>query len=148
MNKEEAAQSFFGIGRMDTTRELTSLASAQEKAILDTLNLTDAVDSVYEQQADGRSFAASFKAAREKYEDIRELLPDGDLRSNLLRTTLKAYQDAGTLILGSELQHYKGSTIETMAVARMRKVFLRKIMSNDLDQEAQHFVNYLLGKAA
>jgi len=146
MNKEDTTRAIFGVGRSDGYEELIPLTATQESAILETLALTDEVDAVYDQQGEGRSFATTFRKAREKYEDAQSDLPDSDLRSNLLGTTVKAYQDVGTLIVGSELNRYKGSTEETMLAARMRKVFLRKIMTGDLDPEGQDFLNYLLGR--
>jgi hypothetical protein len=145
MNKEEVTRAIFGVSRSDGYDDLIPLTNTQETAISDTLALTDELDAVYDQQASGGLFIAAFRKALEKHKEIQDALPANDLRTNLLSTTLKAYQDVGTLMLGSELNRFQGSTKETMLAARMRKSFLRKIISNELDSEGQSFLNYLLG---
>jgi hypothetical protein len=145
MNKEDVSRTIFGVSRSDGYNGLTPLTDTQEAAIFDTLALTDELDAVYNQQGSGYLFAATFRKAQEKHEDIRGALPNNDLRTNLLSTTLKAYQDVGTLLVGSELNRFQGSTKETMLTARMRKGFLRKIITDELDTEGQDFLNYLLG---
>lgn len=144
MNKEETSRAIFGVGRSDGYGELTALTPAQYAAIVNTLAATDELDAVYDQEGGGRSYAAAFRVARESHEEAKKILPQGDLRTNLLEASIKIYQDVGTLIVGSELNRWQGSTKESMLAARMRKGFLRKILNNTLDPEGQDFLNYLL----
>lgn len=142
--KEEVSRTLFGVCRADGYADLITLTPAQYAAIVETLALTDELDSVYDQEGDGRLYAATFRKARERYEVAHNDLPKGDLRTNLLGATIKQYQDIGTLIVGSELKRWQGSTKEGMTAARMRKGFLRKIMNNTLDPDGQKFLDYLL----
>jgi hypothetical protein len=144
IDKEEISRTIFGVGRADCC-VLKPFTHEREMAILGTLELIDAVDKIYDQQAGVISLATAFSQAKEKFEEILILLPDEDLKTRLLAATLKAYEDWITLTIGAELNQFHGDATPTVAAARMRKVFLRKIISNDLDPSAQQFVDYLIG---
>jgi hypothetical protein len=143
-DKEEVSRTIFGIGRADGC-VLSHLTEAQQNAILDALTLTDELDTIYDQQGGGASYVASFTKAREKYEEVLPGLPDKDIRTALLGTTLKGYEDLGTLIVGTELGRFHGDMSPTALSARMRKLFLRKIIGGQLDQQGQDVLTYLLG---
>lgn len=145
LNKEEAARSIFGIGRNDGCVYLF-LTTPQLKAIADTLDVTDELDAVYDAQGSARQYAAIFDKVRKLHEEVQAMLPKKDVRALLLGSIVKCYLDLGTLMLATELKQYQDDYSATVAAARMRKLFLRKIMSGDLDDEGQGFLNYLLGK--
>lgn len=143
IDKEQASQTIFGIGRSDGCT-LASITQAQEAAILETLALTDEVDKVYDQQGGLIALETAFSLAREMQEQVIAFLPDKDIRTMLLGTTLKAYENCITLAVGAELNHFNGDAAATVATARMRKLFLKKILNGDLDPNAQDFLNYLI----
>jgi hypothetical protein len=145
INKEEAARSIFGIGRNDGC-EYLFLTTPQLKAIADTLAVTDELDAVYDAQGSAQQYAAIFNTVRKIHEEAQAAFPKKDIRALLLGSIVKCYLDVGTLILGTELKQYQDDYSATVAAARMRKLFLRKIISGDLDDEGQGFLNYLLGK--
>jgi hypothetical protein len=145
IDKEDTSRTIFGIGREDGC-VLNSLTEAQQKSILDALDLTDELDVAYDQRNNSASFVAAFSKAREKYADVSAMLPTKDIRAVLLGTTLEAYENLVTLIIGTELNLFHGDTTPTVASARMRKLFLRKIISGELDTDGQAFLDYLLGR--
>jgi hypothetical protein len=144
IDKEEISRTIFGVGRADCS-VLKPFTQEQEMAILGTLDLIDAVDRIHDPQAGATPLATAFSQAKEKFEHVLPLLPDEDLKTRLLAATLKAYEDWITLTIGAELNQFHGDATPTVAAARMRKVFLRKIISNDLDPSARQFVDYLIG---
>jgi hypothetical protein len=143
-DKEEISRTIFGIGRADGC-VLSHLSDAQQNAVLDTLTLTDELDTLYDEQSGGASYVASYTKAREKYEEVLPGLPNKDIRAALLGTTLKGYEDLGSLIVGTELGRFNDDMSPTVLSARMRKHFLRKIIGGQLDQQGQDFLTYLLG---
>lgn len=143
-DKEDISRALFGVGRADCN-VLEPFTAAQETAIQGTLELIDLIDAIHDQQADGTALANALRQAQDKFEQIRPLIPDEDLKTRLLAATMKAYKDVITLTIGAELNKFYGDVTPALAAARMRKVFLRKIISNDLDPEAQQFVAYLIG---
>src|SRR5712691_8415164 len=126
IDKEETSRTIFGIARADGS-VLNSLTNEQETAILRTLALIDVVDKIYDQQGGAAPLATAFGHAKERYEEILAILPDKDLKTRLLATTLKAYEAWITLTIGAELNQFQGDATGSLAAARMRKVFLRKI---------------------
>ena len=94
------------------------------------------------------SFVAAFTKAREKYGEVSAIFPSKDIRAALLGTTLEAYENVVTLIIGAELNLFHGDTTPLVASARMRKLFLRKIISGELDTDGRAFLDYLLGQEA
>lgn len=144
IDKEEISRAIFGVGRADCS-VLKPFTHEQEMAILGTLELIDAVDGIHDQQTGATALTTAFSQAKEKFEQILTLLPDEDLKTRLLAATLKAYEEWITLTIVAELNQFHGDATPTVAAARMRKLFLRKIISNDLDPDAQQFVNYLIG---
>lgn|GEM_PF-1408141 len=145
IDKEDTSRTIFGIGREDGC-VLNSLTAAQEKAILDALDLTDELDAAYEQPSNSASLVAAFTRAREQYGHVSANLPSKDIRVVLLGTTLEAYENVVTLIIGVELNLFHGDVTPIVASARMRKLFLRKIISAELDTEGRAFLDYLLGR--
>lgn len=145
IDKESTSRTIFGIGRDDGC-VLNSLTEAQQKAILDALDVTDELDAAYEQRSNSASFVAAFTKSREKYGDILAILPSKDIRAALLGTTLEAYKNVVTLIIGTELNLFHGDITPIVATARMRKLFLRKITSGELDTDGRAFMDYLLGR--
>jgi hypothetical protein len=145
IDKEDTSRTIFGIGRADGC-VLNSLTEAQQKAILDVLDLTEELDAAYEQRSNSASFVAAFTKAREKYGDVSAISPSKDIRAVLLGTTLEAYENLVTLAIGAELNLFHGDTTPIVASARMRKLFLRKIMSGELDTDGRAFLDYLLGR--
>lgn len=146
-DKESISRAIFGVGRADNC-VLDTLTEAQLEAISDTLKVTDEADAVYEAQAGAAAFTAAFEKAKRKYDKVAAGLPGKDIRVALLGTTIKGYEDWATLIVGAELQRFIGDPTPTAATARMRKTFLRKIMSGDLDAAGRDFFDYLLGTDA
>ena len=144
IDKEVTSHVIFGISRADGC-VLNFLTDAQQNAVLATFALTDGLDEAYDQQGGGASYVVALTRAREKHEEVSAGLPRKDIRIVLLGTTLKAYEDLGTLIIGAELNRFNGDASPTVLSARMRKTFLRKIISGQLDKEGQDFLNYLLG---
>jgi hypothetical protein len=143
-SKEEASRSIFGLGRQDGCI-FRSLGSREETAIAETLDLTDKLDTIYDRSRDSADFLKALNEAATKHKDAALLLPTKDIRTQLLATTLKGYEDLGALIVGGELGCFQQDTIAAAAAVRTRKLFLRKILSNDLDRQGQDFLNYLLG---
>lgn len=144
IDKEDTSRTIFGIGR-EHGCVLNPLTEAQEKAILDALDSTDELDAAYEQRSNSASLVAAFTTAREQYGHVSPNLPSKDIRVVLLGTTLEAYENVVTLIIGAELNLFHGDVTPVIASARMRKLFLRKIISAELDTEARAFLDYLLG---
>jgi hypothetical protein len=144
IDKEEISRTIFGVGRADCS-VLKPFTHEREMAILATLELIDAVDRIQDQQGSAASLATAFSQAKDKFEQILILLPDEDLKTKLLKATLKAYEDWVALSIAAELSQFQGDATPTLATARMRKLFLRKITSKDLDPSAQQFVDYLIG---
>src|SRR5215212_11716936 len=96
IDKEETSQTILGIGRADGCA-LNSISHTQEAGILGTLALTDEVDKIYDNQDGVLALATALRQSTERYEQIVTLLPDKDLRTMLLGTTLRAYEHCVTL---------------------------------------------------
>src|SRR2546422_1361953 len=114
IDKEQTSRTIFGIGRADGC-VLNSLTNAQETAILEILALIDDVDKIYDQQGGAAPLAAAFSHTKGKYEEVVAVLPDKDLRTRLLGTTLKAYEDSITLTIGAELNQFQGDATPSLA---------------------------------
>ncbi|MDT4967607.1 MAG: hypothetical protein QOJ64_2344 [Acidobacteriota bacterium] len=145
MNKEEATRAIFGVSRSNDYKELTRLTNSQETAISEVLILTDQLDALYDRSVSSVLFAAAMRKVRDTHDEKHGALPKKDLRTDLLRSTLKAYGDVHTPMENPDAVSLQDSIVETMVAARMRKAFLRKILSNELDSEGHAFLNYLLG---
>lgn len=145
MDKSEAAKSMFGFTRGDSNPELSPLSPAQARNLTDIIRLLDEADPFYDSK-DTRQFAAKFGQARELHEQSSDLFPPRDLRLNLLNSIIEAYRHVGTLLLATDMQQYNDSPDAMAAGGRMRKVFLKQIIENRLDDSAQDFLNYLLGR--
>jgi hypothetical protein len=146
-DKEESARTIFGVCRADCS-VLKPFTPEQEMAVLEMLESIDGLDSIHDKRGGATLLVKSFNDVKEKHEQKFSFLPDADLKTRLLAATLKAYEDMITLTVGAEFGGFQGDITPTLAVARMRKAFLRKIISNDLDSDAQQFVSYLIGGTA
>jgi len=145
MDKEDMTRTIFGIGRKDGS-VLNSLTEAQQKAILNTLASTDELDTAYDQRGSSTSLISAFAKAREIYADVLVILPSKDIRAVLLATTIEAYESVVTLMIGTDLRLSVSDPTSKVVIARMRKLFLRKIIRGELDAEGRAVLDYLLGR--
>ena len=144
MNKEDTTRTIFGIGRKDGSI-FNSLTEAQQKAILSALASTDEMDAAYDQRSSNTSLVTAFSKAREIYADVSAILPSKDIRAMLLGTTIEAYESVVTLTIGNDLRLSVSEPTSIVVIARMRKLFLRKIIRGELDAEGRAVLDYLLG---
>jgi len=141
--KDEASKTIFGIGPQDGC-VLGFLTDRLKTCITETLLLTDELDTIYASKGDTAQFVRALVKASEVHKNAARLLPDKDIRTQLLRTTLSGYNDLGTLLMRSELGQFDGDASAIAATARIRKLFLNKILSDELDDDGRSFLNYLL----
>jgi hypothetical protein len=145
IDKEDASRTIFGVGQNDGANYLF-LTTNQQTAISETLLLTDELDAIYDQNGGVHNYANAFDQVNEKYESIKSILPSEDIRTLLLAATMESYLHLGSLLLSAERNQLIGDPSAMTLVARMRKAFIRKIMTGDLDSDGQSALNYLLGK--
>ncbi len=145
MEKSSVVREVFGFTKGDSNSELPSPTPEQTQNINNILNLLDEADPYYDSK-DTKHYAAAFAKARKLHEQSNDLFVARDLRLNLLDSIMAAYKDVGVLLLGADLDRYHGSPDPTALAARMRKVFLRQMIENNLDTDGQGFLNYLLGR--
>jgi hypothetical protein len=142
--KEETSRVIFGVCRADCLK-LHTLTTEQERVLDEFLRLTDELDKIHDAHGGAAPLSAAAELAEAKFQKIVPSLPHDDLRTALLDATISAYRDCTVLAVAAELNQYDGDATPTVAVARMRKVFLRKLLGGELDSEAQTVVDYLVG---
>ena|ERR1043165_392357 len=145
MNKTEATRGIFGFTRGDSNPNLPLLSQDQEEHVTNILIQLDEADAFYDNK-ELKQFLAGFENARVLHERSSALLPLRDIRLNLLNSTLDAYKNVGVLVFATFLGKYDESPDAMVAAGRMRKAFLRMIIENKLDTEAQSLLAYLLGR--
>ena len=95
-DKEDTSRTIFGIGREDGS-VLNSITEAQQKAILDALDVVDELDAAYDQRSNSALFVPTFSKAKEKYQEVSATLPRKDVRAALLACGIKFNLSHATL---------------------------------------------------
>jgi hypothetical protein len=116
------------------------LTAKQKQWIVEVLNETDELDSIYKNDPDSYQFIDIGSRMEKKYIANQNLLPVDDIRRNLLMATVEAYQNVGLLRMRSQ------DATPTFAAAVLRKALLRKVIEGQLTGQEQEIINILREK--
>jgi hypothetical protein len=105
------------------------------------LEMTDELDAVYRRKGPARQFILVGERVEAKVQKVELTLPKGDPRRDLMVNAISAYQQTAVLLKSKELGVSEEQPDALMALAGMRKVLLRKVLSGKLSKEEKDVFN-------
>ena len=119
------------------------LSPAQDKWIMEVLAASDKIDALYKRGVkDGRRYYDAGLKVEDKYFENRHLISDQDYRAVILANTVKAYQEACTLIISNEGRRDENTDAAALKVS-INKGLLLSIKKGNLTPEVKKLLDDL-----
>jgi hypothetical protein len=110
---------------------LSPITVELKNEILNTLKMTDKLDTLYTRGCTSAEFIAAATPVESVFMRLQYKLPKGDPRRDLLANTFEAYQQAAVAMVAKE-QGRAGRPDVSISVAGLRKGLLMKVLEGNL----------------